>query len=216
LDVLQVLRDSVGLIDDDRVEIRIGPLRLPSNQVVGLVQVFFDVPGGQKIYIVSLPTSTQFKAHRPGCSKRTHFDIRRLDGATADSRGEVVLSDGTILRAVEIIPARLFVEPSDLDWRIVHHTISIIGAEERCYRHLGHGLPLPYCDMVPDMKVLDCSKLHGLKLPSLKHIAGQIAHKDWTLKKLSQQKIADTLREFGMRFPARRPRVGFRQTPATI
>ena len=58
-----------------------------------------------------------------------------------DGIGKVVLADGTNLRAVEVIPAYLPLEPSELDRRIVRHAISMIGAEQRCYRRLGDGLP---------------------------------------------------------------------------
>jgi hypothetical protein len=57
------------------------------------------------------------------------------------------------------------------------------------------------------MRFLDCSKLSGLKLPSLKRIARAIGRKDWTLRNLSHQKIADALRMFGIRVPRARPRV---------
>ena len=113
--------------------------------------------------------------------------------------------NGAVLRAVEVIPAKLPLKPSDLDWRIVHHVVSIIHAEDRCYRSLREHAK-PKCldvpgEMIPDTRFLDCSALDGLKLPSLKHLAKQIGKKDPALKRLSRQKIADALRKFGMRIP---------------
>ena len=96
------------------------------------------------------------------------------------------------------------------DWRIIHHVISIIGAEDRCYRSLReHAKPrcldLPE-DIVPEIKFIDCSALKGLELPPLKYLAREIGKKHPALKKLSHQKIADALRTFGMRIPRSRPR----------
>ena len=85
-----------------------------------------------------------------------------------DGNGKVALLDGTNLRAVEVIPAHLPLEPSELDWRIVHYTISIIGAEKRCYRHLGDGLPARFQGLIPDRRFLDCSTLSDLKAPAPK------------------------------------------------
>lgn len=206
-DALEVLRDRAGFSDGDRATIHVGRLRLPSSQIVEHTQVLFDTADGAKAYIVSLPASEQFKAICPERSKRICLGADRLNGAVADSSGEVMLPDRTSLRAVEIIPAWLPYNPSELDWRIVHHTISIIGAEAQCYRHLRHGLPLPHCDIILDIKAIDCGTLTGLDLPPLKAIASEIAARDWTLKKLSQHQIADTLRKFGIRIPTSRPRV---------
>jgi len=96
--------------------------------------------------------------------------------------------------------------PSKLDWRIVQHTISIIGAEARCYRRLCEGLAPRFKDMVPDLRFIDCSRLVGLMVPPLKVISSLIREKDPTLKKLSEQQIANTLHKFGIRIPTVRPR----------
>ncbi len=214
-DALDLLRDARGFKDSDQANIRIELLKLPSGDVVGLVNLFFEIPSGEEVCIVSLPTSAEFLGKRSGSPKGDRFDIARLDGAVADGRGDVRLNDGTTLRAVEVMPVYMPNEPSELDWRIVQHTISIIGAEERCYRRLGAELPDPYREMAPDIRFLDCSRLSELKLPPLKEIAWKIAARDPTLEKLSQQKIADALRRFGMRLPPPRPRVKTRSI-ATI
>jgi hypothetical protein len=208
-DAIDVLPKSAGFGDDDFAEIRIGRMRLPSREVVGLPNVFFRSDALGTTLVVSLTTSAQFKAKRQGEVDARLFSIFELDGAKVDNNGSVRLSDGTVLRAVEVIPAKLPLKPSDLDWRIVHHVISIIGAENRCYRSLReHAKPrcldLPE-DIVPEIRFIDCSALKGLELPSLKYLAWEIAKKHPTLKKLSHPKIAYALRTFGMRIPARRP-----------
>jgi hypothetical protein len=207
-DAIDVLPTSAGFEDNDFAEIRVGGLRLPSDKEVGLPNVFFSSNALGKTLVVSLPTSAQFKAIRQGEADARLFSIFELDGAKVDNNGSVRLSDGTVLRAVEVIPENLPLKPSELDWLIVHHTIWIIGAEDRCYRSLReHAKPrcldLPE-DIVPDIRSIDCGALKDLELPSLKYLAREIAKKHPMLKKLSHQKIADALRTFGMRIPRSR------------
>jgi hypothetical protein len=149
VDALEVLREFAGFQADDLAKIRIALLKLPSADVVGLFDLEFATPPQDKTYLVSLPSSARFHAARTGASRPDRFDIARLDRAVVDGIGKVVLADGTNLRAVEVIPAYLPLEPSELDRRIVRHTISMIGAEQRCYRRLGDGLPARFQDMVP-------------------------------------------------------------------
>lgn len=202
-----MLREHCDFGEDDRAQIRIGPFQLPSGEVVGLVNVTFTHSVRDKIYIVSLPTSARFRAFCNGASRREHFEISRLDGAVVKGSGAALLTDGVNLHAVEVIPTPLPYEPTELDWRIVHSTIAIIGAEERCYRSLRTGVPFPQRDTVPDRRGIDCSTLSGLDLPPLKRLAHDIREKDWTLRKLSDQAIANALQKFGMRVPKPRPRV---------
>jgi hypothetical protein len=203
-DAIEVLRQACDFNSQDRAEIRIGPLRLSSGDVVGLVDV--RLPVRDNVFIVSLPTSSQFSAICPRASQRDCFEIFRLDGAVVGFDGNVVLKDGAALGAVEVIPTRVLHDPTELDWRIVQLTVAMIGAENLCYRSLRAGVPQPQQDMVPDLRRLDCSKLYGLDLPPLKEIAFYIGEQDRTLRKLAPQKIADALRKFGMRVPKPRPR----------
>ncbi len=209
-DAIDALAKSAGFGDDDFAEIRVGGMRLPSCEVVGLPNVCFSSNALGKTLVVSLATSAQFEAKRQGEADARLFSIFELDGATVDNNGSVRPSDGTVLRAVDVIPANLPLKPSELDWLIVHHIIWIIGAQDRCYRSLReHAKPrcldLPE-DIVPEIKFIDCSAIKGLELPPLKYLAREIAKKHPALKKLSHQKIADALRKFGMRIPASRPR----------
>jgi hypothetical protein len=206
-DAIEVLRQTCDFNSHDRAEIRIGPLRLSSGDVVGLVDVQFEVPVRDKVFIVSLPTSARFRANCGGASQRGCFEIDRLDGAVVASDGNVLLKDGATLSAVVVIPTPVLHDPTELDWRIVQLTVAMIKAENHCYRSLRTGVPQPQQDMVPDVRRLDCSKLYGLDLPPLKEIALYIRKQDWTLRKLATQKVADALRKFGMRVPKPRPRV---------
>jgi hypothetical protein len=132
-DAIEVLAQSGAFGGGDVAEIQVGGICLPSGKVVGLTNVSFNNDALDKTLVVSLATSAQFNAKRQGESAARTFSIFELDGATVANDGSVRLSDGTILRAVEVIPANLPLKPSELDWRIVRHVISIIGAEDRCY-----------------------------------------------------------------------------------
>lgn len=203
-DALDLLCRFAGFSAEDRAEIRVGPIKLPSGKVVETVTVVFDSLTREKQYVVSFPSATHFRAIRQGSSRREELDISLLDRATFAADRFVRLTDGTVLRAVEIIPARLPIKPSERDWRIVHHTIAILGEETRCYRNLRQGLPTDQQAAVPDLRFLDVSMLKGLKLPPLKEIAWRIGDRDEDLGKLSSQKIADALSAFGIRTPKAR------------
>jgi hypothetical protein len=203
-DAIDALAKSAGFGDDDFAEIRVGEMHLPSRKVVGLPNVFFSSDVLGKTLVVSLSTSAQFKAKRQGGANARLSSIFELDGAKVGNNGCVRLLDGTVLRAVEVIPAKLPLKPSDLDWLIVHHVIWIIEAQDRCYRSLReHAKPkcldLPK-DIVPEIRIIDCGALKGHEIPSLKYLAWQIGKKQPTLE-VSDQKIADALLKFGMRIP---------------
>lgn len=199
-DALEVLRHQAGFQDADRAIMDVGLLRLPSGDSVGLVQIVFKSVASEKISCVSLPTSTHFSAIPRDLPARRRFDIARLHGAAVDGQGHVQLTDGTRLRAVEMEPARLPVEPSPLDWRIVHLTLELIDARH-CYRSLREDLPIEQHALVPDLHFLDAGRLSNLSMPPLKDIAGFVERK---YKKVSGQQIANSLRKFGIRFPQRR------------
>ncbi|RXH25796.1 hypothetical protein XH99_02850 [Bradyrhizobium nanningense] len=179
----------------DRVrtaEIRAGRLRLPSKQIVGLVGVFVENAAAQTTSLVTLPSATNFRARRHGSQELEEFDVFRLDGATVDGSCAVELVDGTRLRAVEVIPASLPYKVTELDWRILHHTIAMMNAEQECYTY-----PIPFAQPTG---ALDCSKLPALrgKVPPRKEILRYIAKQEPALKRPSRQKIDDTLHKFGM------------------
>ncbi len=207
-DALEVLREVADFKAGDRARVRIGRLTLPSSKVVGLVVVQFEAARGERVYLVSLPTSVRFRAVRQGSAQPEVFDISRLDGAVVDSAAHVTLADGVAVRAVDVFPARLPYEPSDLDWRIVHQTVAIVGAEEHCYRRWPDGLEFALADKTSDRLVLDCSALYGLNPPPLKVLAHAIAERDPELSDLSLQKLSDSLAMFGIRQIRARTRSG--------
>ena len=202
-DALAVLEAEAAFGEDDTAQIRIGHLQLPSGETVGLVLVVFDMPCTDKGYAVPLPTATQLYADH-GSSRRVLFDVGLFDEAVADGKGNVFLTTGETLRAVEVVPARLPLKPTDLDWRIVHATVECVEKKQSCYRGLRSSLKeedLPIAFMVPDIDILDFTKMRDLVVPSLDSIAAQLAERIRRERAPSPQKIADTLADFGMRFP---------------
>jgi hypothetical protein len=215
-DGLEVLREKAGFGINDHALVRIAQMTLPSAKVVGLVQLWFETP--TKTFIVSMPTAIEFKAMPDGASRPETFEIFLLDSATVDYHGHVQLNDGSRLRAVTVIPTLLPLEPSELDWRIVHATVRAIGAEKRCYRRLTDKAPGRFRRLrqhsrsrvlrrtLRDQSFLDCRALRGLRTPPLKELIYRLAAANPELKKISGQKISDALRMFGVRIPASRPR----------
>src|SRR5882672_8912779 len=90
-DAIDVLAKSAGFGDDDFAEIRIGGMRLPSRELVGLPNVFFRSDALGKTLVVSLATSAQFKAKRQGAVDARLFSIFELDGAKVGNNGSVRL-----------------------------------------------------------------------------------------------------------------------------
>ncbi|WP_128957109.1 hypothetical protein [Bradyrhizobium zhanjiangense] len=197
-DTIDVLHAHAVFDGVRTVKIRIGGLRLPSQDVVGLVAVFAENAAAETTFIITLPSARQFRAQCHGRQKLEKFDIFRLDGATVDGNCNVELVDGTRLRAVEVIPALLPNKVTDLDWRILHLTIAMTNAERECYAY-----PIRFAQ---PGDALDCSTLPDLKgrVPLLKEIKAYIEEREPALKNLSEQTIADVLCKFGIRIP--RPR----------
>jgi hypothetical protein len=115
-----------------------------------------------------------------------------------------LLSDGIRLHAVEVTPTLLPYEPSEREERILRQVISLTKSAY-CYRNFREDLPEHLQDQVPDLWVLDYSRVRMIEAPLLKVIRGYIEDNDPELK-VSNQKIADALAKFGVRVPRRRPR----------
>ncbi|MGY4234726.1 hypothetical protein ACVIIW_003673 [Bradyrhizobium sp. USDA 4449] len=193
-DAIDVLVQANVLLGARAGQIRVGGLKLHRERIVGLVTVWVERP--DMTYLVSLPGSMQFLTKRQGDSAIETFDIFQLDGATFDSDGNVELTDGTRLRAVEVIPVLRAYEATELS--IVQHTVAYLEAERECYRR-----PIWF-----QRPCLDCSALPRLRrnITLLKQIQDYIAKREPALEHLSEQKISDALCKFGMRIPTKRPR----------
>ncbi|WP_439364430.1 hypothetical protein ACNJYD_32585 [Bradyrhizobium sp. DASA03005] len=199
-DALDVLHRSATFDGGHTVKLRIGSLRLPSQDIVGLPAVVAESAVGETTFIVSLPACKKVRARRHGRDDLEEFDIFQLDGATVCGSGIVELVDGRRLRAVEVVPVLLPYNVTDLDWRILHHTIAMMKAEQECYTYpMQEGCTYSIHFAQPS-DALDCSKLPALrgKVPPRKEILRYIAKQDPALKPPSRQKIDDTLHKFGI------------------
>jgi hypothetical protein len=165
-----------------------------------------DGPVDDSTYFVWLPSAGKFKGRREGLPELEVRDIFQLSGAVIRLDGSVILQNGTLLRAVEVIPALLPSELSELDWYILHKTIAFMKAELRIYRSYWEGLDVRFQTGLPDCRSLDFSRLAGLDTPLLKQIKGYISDDKLVTRVPSEEKIASTLKKCGMRVPQPRPR----------
>jgi hypothetical protein len=201
-DALEVLRTDANFQEGDAAEIRLGTLKLPSSEIVYLVYVSFRSTIHQKTFLVSLPTAGGVRARFLDDPKLQELEIERLNGAIANGRGDVWLSDGAQIRSVEVIPALLPYEITPLDWTIIRQTMAELGIEEHCRYDPGLQAARTYLgDWLSNS--IDCSKLADRPTPLLKSIQARVQdHPEFG--SISLQKISDTLHKFGMRKPASR------------
>ena len=131
-DAIEVLFSIPTFTAQSHATVRVAPLCLPSKKTVGLVNVEFDGPLPEITSVVAMPTCAHFRGVQASSQQQKCYDIFRLDQATIDATHRVRLADGTCLCAVELLPAQLPLEPSELDWRIVWLAIAFLGAEKKC------------------------------------------------------------------------------------
>ena len=210
-DALDVVRQKIGL--DEIAPARVEIVELFKTGIA-TVNVVFPKLGCR----VSLPTSARFKARTGKGSEREEFEIFRLNGAELCSDRSVKLADGTRLRAVEVVPTSLLREPSQLDARIFRLFLSYVKAKDHCFRSFGEGLPESLKHYAPVGGGLDFGRLRLRVMqeqPRQKAIQAFIEDNDPELR-LSPQKIADALTNFGVWYP--KPRSRRRSSPelATI
>jgi hypothetical protein len=213
-DALDVLHNEAAFRTEDRARVALQPLQLQTDRLAWLVSLLFDGPDVSTGFIVPLRTASAFSAIDMDGSCKRQFGIELIDGATVDSCGIASVANGERLRAIELVPAQLPYELSELEQRIIHLTISIMeGAEDRCYRDLRDDLPASDHYGIPSLRFLDFSKLTEgadrppLPVPYLKVIRGKYEATYPHDESPSEQKIADALEKAGMRVPRRRSTV---------
>ncbi len=198
VDAVEVVRQELGVDEVGPAHIKVGPLPVPGRRPVSVVLVVFS----ELNCCVSLPTCSQFKARNEARVGLQTFEIRRLDGGEILTDGSVRLTDATRLHAVEVVPTFLQYERSELEERILRHVIALTNANH-CYRSLRYGLPPPLQAMLPDIRMIDYSRLPSIQVPGLKIIRAYIRDHDPSFA-VSNQTIANTLERFGVRIPSRR------------
>src|SRR6266850_1285845 len=208
-DALDVLEVDTNFRPGDCTIIWLQPLQL-QTEVVWLVSVVFELPAQDIGFVVPLRTAKAFFAIDQDTSQKRLFEMELLDGAIVGSKG-VDLVSGNRIRAVEIVPARLPYELSELDEAIIHLTISLIPvAEDRCYRDLRDDLAVEEREGISCLRFLDFSKLSegpnrpALDVPYLKVIRGKLEQLYPDRTTPSEKKIADALEKVGIRTAQRR------------
>ncbi|EKS41350.1 hypothetical protein [Afipia broomeae] len=175
-DAIATLSDEAGFQSGDQARITCGGLRLPSGEIIILTGLLFE-RGNRHVFIVWLRSSKRCRARDR--SESLDFDTAELADAMVDVRGEVTLADGRVIRAVQPIPAKLPYEITDLDWRMVHQTISAAKAEDRCYLHLPDCGEADLIATARELNLLNYTALLGLdKIPYLKVIQGELLKHD--------------------------------------
>lgn len=203
-----------GFAPDITAKIQVDGLRLPSRDVVGLVRCAFTSTTRDHSFVVPLATSSTFLAKREHGAKRESFDIFQLNDAEIYSSGDLRLKNGAKLRAVEVVPARLPYELTDLERRIIKFAVDKTGEFDRCYRNPFASLPVHLSVGLPEVRVLDYSSFAKnddrprLKVAGLKEIQADFLEANDDIKSISRQKISDALAKAGLLVPIRRPKVG--------
>lgn len=201
-DALDALGDEAGFQSGDQARITCGGLTLPSGETVTLTGLLFE-RGNRHVFAVWLRSSKTCRAKYR--SELLDFDTGELADAVVDDHGNVTLSDGRVIRAVQVTPAKLPYEITDRDWRIVHAAISAAGAE-----HFSYAIPLPanpqQITEARSLNLIDYTALSSIKAPYLKVIQGTFLRDNPDISSLSEQKISDTLSKFGIRHKRARPR----------
>lgn len=192
-DALEALRGEGLLEDCSHLEIRTSPLPSLTDEAPSLVIVVCHLDPPEKPWGVALPSAWEFRGRAPGESVPEIFDVSRLDRARVAEEGTVKLSDGTDLRAVEVIAASLPHKLTELQKSIVYWTIKFTGSEDDCYRY---GPP------THDLTWLDYAALRKLEIPKLAPLVRFIAEKTRLI--INRQTVAYTLAVCGVRVPQQR------------
>lgn len=203
-DAVAALSDEAGFQSGDQARITCGDLTLPSGEIVTLTGLIFE-RGNRHVYTVWLRSSKTCRARYR--SELLDFDTIELANALVDGDGNVTLIDGRVIRAVQIIPAKLPYKFTERDWQIVHQTISSAKAEDRCYALPAGFKGADFVGIARELNLLNYSALRDLdNVPYLKVIQGDLLKHYPNSKVVSEQKISDTLSKFGIRHKKARPR----------
>lgn len=208
------LKSGYAFASGITAKVKVGGLRLPSRDIVGLVDCVFTNTAMERSFVVPLATSSKFLAKTECEQERRSFSIFRLDDAKISSTGDLCLADGMKVRAVEVVPARLPYSLTELERRIIRFTVSQTDEIDRCYPDLFGSLPHNLSRELPIIRVLDFSSFaeNGdrprLKISALKQIQANFLKANPDIKSLSQQKISDALSKAGLYIPIRRPKIG--------
>jgi hypothetical protein len=207
-DVIDLLITHAGFQVGDRAKIRTILMPLAVKDPVFQFCIVFPRLRTSETFLVWLPTSSRFAARATDHTRIRKYNTPDLNDASVDYCGNAALLNGMQLRAIEIVPAPLPYEFSELDRRIVMSTIYFMKIEGVVFRTLGEELDPETRASIPTIRAIDFRRLRQhlgeLTLPCLKQLQGFMADSDEFIKTPSQQKISSTLLKCGMRPVERR------------
>ena len=179
-------------------------LPIPARKPLFQLCVAFENLSSNVTSLVWLPTSSCFNAQGLDQRRANKFATADLDGAMVDFAGNVSLPTGAQLRAVEVVPATLPYELSDLEWRILECTIKYMKIEDVVVRTFGEELDVDVRATLPVIRRIDFQRLKGFEVPPLKVLQHFIIENVRDLEDISLEKISSALSKCGMRSVVRR------------
>jgi hypothetical protein len=203
-DAIELLNAHAGFHTNDRATIRTSQLLLAAKEPIFQLCVIFQGPGSDVTFLVSLPASSHCTTVASETNALETIGTFNLDDASVDYYGNVVLTNGTQLKAVGVIPTPLPYELSELDGHILRHTIGFLGIGDRVFRTLGEELDSETRTTLPAIRAIDFQRLQGRKMPLLKQLRNSMADSGEFPNIPSLQKLSTTLSKCGMRDQLRR------------
>jgi hypothetical protein len=185
-------------------KIAAGIFPFPSKDPLAQLCVGYTDLAAGVTFLVWLPICSRFQATYTDQQSTRKFGVFDLNDATVDFSGNVFLTSGARLRGVEVVPAKLPYELSDLERRIIWCTIQFMKIENKVVRTLGEELDPELRKGLPTIRRVDFQRLHGLVVPSLESIRSFILENEPGLRSVSLEKISSTLSKCGMRPVVRR------------
>jgi hypothetical protein len=185
-------------------KIAVGIFPFPSKDPLAQLYVSYTDLAAGTTFLVWLPVCSRFKATYSKQRTIRESSVFDLNDATVDFDGNVLLTDGTNLKGVEVTPVSLPYELSDLERRILWCTIQFMEIEDKVIRTLGEELDPELRKGMPIIRKLDFQRLNGFLLPSLESIRSFILENESGVKSVSLEKISSTLTKCGMRSVVRR------------
>ena len=198
-DALDRLRVCGELGEDEHVEIRSNPVRLPDGRDSGFVVIVGPPRPDGAISVVRMPSAAEFSALGTFRDRRTH-PIAKLNGAISDCDGNVQLATGEYVHAVELIPAAGHYELTFLEEIVVRLALKCLAEEERCCPPLDPSLPgvaPPRYDAIAENRIK--------RLKTVQRYVGERIY-------VAPHTVARTLARAGMKLPraAKKPRLTIR------
>ena len=220
-EAIYIVEQSYGLSERAQIVVHVRRMNLNTGQHFHLVVLEYRSLHDESAFI-PLQSGNMFRAIENLTGQRREYAADLLDGGMVSDDAVVTLQDGTTLRAVEIVPARLPYEFTPLDEKVIHAAISVAKIEGAVYRSFRHGLPeedakriidvggksVEFGKFVSGLKFIDFGKLAQIEIQPLLllNIKGEFEMLFPDEKSPSEQKISDTLALSGFWKPKRRPK----------